>query len=563
MTAWRYIVVLMFIVLAGTTAAHAETVASEPHTGAAESSDKGDWLEAGRRMYQEGVLPSGDMMTATIMGDISVTGDQVSCGTCHRRSGMGASEGQEIVPAVTGPLLFNPLRLPTSKPPLAPLLRPAYTDETLKRAIRDGVDPDGNALGPYMPRYPLADEELETLVSYLKALSIDPSPGVTDKELHFATIVAESVDPGTRKALLDVMQVFFAQKNTETRNESRRAANAPWHKENVFTPYRKWALHVWELNGPSDTWAAQLQTYYQKQPVFAVLSGVAPGSWRPMHEFCEQNQVPCLFPTTDLPVIDEQDFYSVYFSRGMTLEAEAIVQHLTDNQLILKPLVQVYREGDPLGETAAMALHRSLAKRGEQVRDFRLTDEDLAAETFWHSMLDEGGVGVIVLWLGEDDLQAFWKVLDTKGGPERIYLSTSLYTAESAGVPATAQDLVYFAHSSELPGKLRRLLVRSTGWLRAKRIYAPEEQRVQANAFFALKMAGEAVRMIKNYFYRDYFLERIEHMVDNAIYTSMYPRISLGPGQRFVSKGCYIAMLQDEGNGGLTAVTEWLIPGFD
>ena len=563
MTAWRYIVVLMFIVLAGTAAAHAETVASEPHTGVAESSDKGDWLEAGRRMYMDGVLPSGDMMTATIKRDISITGDQAICGTCHRRSGMGASEGQEIVPAVTGPLLFNPLRLPTSKPPLAPLLRPAYTDETLKLAIRDGIDPDGNALGPYMPRYPLADEELEIMVTYLRALSIDPSPGVTDKELHFATIVAESVDPGTRKALLDVMQVFFAQKNTETRNESRRAANAPWHKENVFTPYRKWALHVWELNGPSDTWAAQLQTYYQKQPVFAVLSGVAPGSWRPMHEFCEQNQVPCLFPTTDLPVIDEQDFYSVYFSRGMTLEAEAIVQHLTDNQLILKPLVQVYREGDPLGETAAMALHRSLAKRGEQVRDFRLTDEDLAAETFWHSMLDEGGVGVIVLWLGEDDLQAFWKVLDTKGGPERIYLSTSLYTAESAGVPATAQDLVYFAHSSELPGKLRRLLVRSTGWLRAKRIYAPEEQRVQANAFFALKMAGEAVRMIKNYFYRDYFLERIEHMVDNAIYTSMYPRISLGPGQRFVSKGCYIAKLQGEGNSELTAVTEWLIPGFD
>jgi hypothetical protein len=52
-------------------------------------------------------------------------------------------------------------------------------------------------------------------------------------------------------------------------------------------------------------------------------------------------------------------------------------------------------------------------------------------------------------------------------------------------------------------------------------------------------------------------------MVDNAIYTSVYPRISLAPGQRFVSKGCYIAMLQEEGKGGLTAVTDWLIPGFD
>jgi ABC-type branched-subunit amino acid transport system substrate-binding protein len=563
MTVWKYIVVLMFIVLAGATVAHAETVTSEPRTGTAESSDQGDGLEAGRRMYMDGVLPSGGMMTATIKGDINVTGDQVICGSCHRRSGMGASEGQEVVPAVTGPLLFNPLRLPTSKPPLAPLQRPAYTDETLKRAIRDGIGADGNELGPYMPRYPLADEDLEILVSYLRDLSTDPSPGVTDTDMHFATIVADSVDTGTRKALLDVMQVFFKQKNTETRHESKRAANAPWHKENVFKPYRKWVLHVWELTGPSDTWAAQLEAHYQKQPVFAVLSGVAPGSWRPMHEFCEQNQVPCLFPTTDLPVIDEQDFYSVYFSRGMTLEAEAIVQHLTDDRLILKPVVQVYRGGDPLGETAAKALQGSLAEQGGRVRDFRLTDGDIAADVFWQAVLDEGGGGAIVLWLGGEDLQAFWNALDATGGPERIYLSTSLYNAESAVVSAKARDLVYFVHSSELPGKLRRLLMRSTGWLRAKRIYAPEEQRVQANAFFALKMAGEAVRMIKSYFYREYFLERIEHMVDNAIYTSVYPRISLAPGQRFVSKGCYIAMLQEEGRGGLTAVTDWLIPGFD
>jgi ABC-type branched-subunit amino acid transport system substrate-binding protein len=360
-----------------------------------------------------------------------------------------------------------------------------------------------------------------------------------------------------------VMQVFFEQKNTETRNESGRAANAPWHKENVFTPYRKWVLHVWELDGPADTWAAQLEAYYQKQPVFAVLSGVAPGSWSPMHGFCQQNQVPCLFPTTDLPVINEQDFYSMYFSRGMTLEAEAIVQHLTDDQLILKPVVQVYRAGDPLGETAAKALQGSMSERGEQVRDYRLTDEDISTETFWHSILDKRDVGIVVLWLGEDDLQVFWKALDAHGGPERIYLSTSLYNAQLAAVPATAQDLVYLVHPSELPGNLRRLLARSTGWLKAKRIYAPDEQRVQANAFFSLKMAGESVRMIKNYFYRDYFLERIEHMVDNATFTSIYPRISLAPGQRFVSKGCYIAKLQDGDNGGLVAVTDWLIPGFD
>ncbi len=56
-------------------------------------------------------------------------------------------------------------------------------------------------------------------------------------------------------------------------------------------------------------------------------------------------------------------------------------------------------------------------------------------------------------------------------------------------------------------------------------------------------------------------LERIEHMVDNATYTSVYPRISLAPNQRFVSKGAYIAKLSEEGR--LLAVTDWLIPESD
>ncbi|MDX2503260.1 MAG: hypothetical protein QNL62_02100, partial [Gammaproteobacteria bacterium] len=98
-------------------------------------------------------MPSGEVITATMMGDIPVTGEQLICGTCHRRSGLGSSEGQEVVPAITGEMLYKPLRLPTSKPPLAPEQRPAYTNVSLQAAIRDGVGANGEALGAFMPRY--------------------------------------------------------------------------------------------------------------------------------------------------------------------------------------------------------------------------------------------------------------------------------------------------------------------------------------------------------------------------------------------------------------------------
>ena len=112
-----------------------------------------------------------------------------------------------------------------------------------------------------------------------------------------------------------------------------------------------------------------------------------------------------------------------------------------------------------------------------------------------------------------------------------------------------------------MPDKLPGLLARSTGRLRVKRIYSPAEKQVQANADFALKMAGGALTNIRTYFSREYFLERIEHTVDNAVYTSVYPRISLAPDQRFIAKGRYITRLSADGAGTLKAVTDWLIPG--
>ena len=519
-------------------------------------------LELGRRMYMEGILPSGEVMTATMMGDIPVTGEQLICGACHRRSGLGSSEGQEVVPAITGELLYKPLRLPTSKPPLAPELRPAYNDTSLKAAIRDGVAAGGEALGAFMPRYNMKDEELEILLDYLKSLPTYTAPGVTDEVVHFATIVTDGVSPATRKAMEDVLHTFISQKNTETRNESQRAAQAPWHKAWVFKPYRKWVLHVWELHGEQQSWGVQLRAYYSEQPVFAVLNGVAAGSWAPIHAFCEAERVPCLFPTTDLPVINEADFYPLYLSKGMTLEAGAIEHQLIVDGSAARAVVQVSRAGDAHSATATQALQSLVESREGRIENVVLEIDQQADDAFWKRVIDVADGNTLILWLGAAELESFWAVASASKPLQRIYLSATLFDSNDySGIPAALRERLYFVHTHELPRKLTRLLARSTGWLRARRIYAPDEKEVQANAYFALKMAGQGLVHIRGFFNREYFIERIEHMVDNANYTSVYPRISLAPNQRFVSKGFYIAQLDNRDKARLQAVSEWLIPG--
>jgi len=45
-----------------------------------------------------------------------------------------------------------------------------YTDEDIKRAITEGIEPDGEPLDWPMPRWTMSDEDLDDLIEFLKTL---------------------------------------------------------------------------------------------------------------------------------------------------------------------------------------------------------------------------------------------------------------------------------------------------------------------------------------------------------------------------------------------------------
>jgi hypothetical protein len=498
-------------------------------------------VEFGRRIYMEGMLSSGEPLKAIVNGDVEITGDFVVCGECHRKSGLGASEGQSVAPPVVGAILFEPSQLPTSRPPAPPVLRPAYTHETLATSIRDGISSNGSEFDLLMPRYPLADDEMGYLIAYLDSLSADADPGVTETHIHFATIITDDVDPAARKAMLDVMQYFIEQKNTETRYESKRATNGPWHKDWMFKRYRKWVLHTWELSGAPETWQQQLDDLYAQTPVFAIVNGLSGSSWEPVHDFCERSHTPCLFPTTNLPVVDREDEYSVYLSKGITIEAEAVAHQIRGEENPPAMVVQVF---DPENQQSRAAASRLAELLGDAVLTVPIDDFEWESST------------VAVLWLAAEDVNS----IASKKQELSVYLSGSLLDGRETDLDDVVRDNAQIVYSTALPSETTRLLMRSTGWFRIKRIYAPEYQAIQANAYFTMKMVGAGLFGIGTYFNRDFFIESIEHMVDNATYTSVYPYMSLAPQQRFVSKGVRIGAFDSENPDRLVTVVDWLIP---
>jgi hypothetical protein len=491
--------------------------------------------EIGRRIFREGRLSSGEPLTAIVSGDVPVTGTQFSCQSCHGRSGMGAGEGGLIVPPVSS-LLF----VPSSQ-----RRRPAYDLGLLARALREGVDPSGRTLDPLMPRYRLPDADVAGLFSYLRELSAGPSPGVSDEAIRFAAVFTDDVPAARREAVLDVLRTYLAEKNRQTRLERRRIGHGAPPGERRPTTYRDWVLDVWELGGPPEGWEAELEARYRAGPVFALLGGTSGRSWEPVARFCERHEIPALLPTTELPDTTAGHFYTLYFSRGLFLEADLVASHLAEGPT--RPLAQVYREGGP-GREAARRLETVLAGRGRKVATLPI---DPGVTRPLAALGDRLGGGDAVLWLARADLAGLGEAKLTG----RVYLSSTLLERDLEGLSAGAAT--FAAHPYALAGRPEPALARFKAWLARSGVPLRDERR-QAEAYFACLAANEALMHAGRFFVRDYVLDRLDHAEGLVAYLPLYARPGAGPGQRFLAKGGYLVPLE-AGRPALDRAT-WIVP---
>ena len=479
--------------------------------------------EAGQRMYRDGILPSGEPMTAIVGGDVPIVGTQFSCIHCHGRSGMGASEGAYVVPPIGAQFLFEPSPQPQ---------RPAYDRDSLATLLREGKTPSGRELSPeLMPRYSLDDTDVGALIDYLETLSAGNSPGVDDTTIRFATVVTEGADPDTRDAIFTILNRFADEINRQTRNEGERWDRGYTPESRLPTVFREWVIDEWKLTGPRDTWAEQLESYYQEAPVFALVSGLGAGTWQDVSEFCEDNTVPCLFPSTDLPYRGSDDFYTMYFSAGLLLESELIAAHLTEQAAT--SVVQVYcdEEHGPAIDALAEALSDSSVS--VQARSVQCSGEGKRID-----LGDTNPDTSVVLWLTEQQLsQAALPDVTT-------YLSSTLLVDPNSAVVSAGNAPVFVAHPFRLPGKYDTAMRRFRAWAKVRDIELTAP-RQQAEAFYACLVLKDAVKHMGRFFVRDYALDMLDHAEGLAAYMPYHARPSFGPGQRFINKGGFVVPYVD------------------
>jgi hypothetical protein len=539
-------------------------------------------VRLGDRIYRDGILPSGEPFSALVQGDIPVEGTMFSCERCHLRSGLGSFEGGVLTPPTNGNVLYSPWnsveevgklrqgntegmgRLRKRSQYLLAMYgefpsRSAYTDKTLAIAIRDGGDPESREFIGVMPRYTIGDRDMAVLVAYLKLLSKDPSPGVTETTIRFATVITDDVGRKERDAMLGSLDRYLRIYN------SRRVSSLALHKSgrgkrgasqaSLDPESRQMSLSRWELKGSPETWRDQLEEYYRKEPVFALLGGITTREWRPVHEFSEAHGIPCLFPITDLPVVSSKNWYTLYFSKGFYQEGEMAARHLARSEARDpgRAVVQVYPD-TPEGKAFAAGFREAWNESGRRP----VADRALPAGTPSTREILERAIGndrqaVLVLWAGAEAFPALDAVAGGEGGVSTIYMSASLLKDRLLAVPETLRGKTYITYPYGLPGP---------GMMPSPAGGQPPsleitDRKIAGKMDALSSVLTEFFIMWQGNFYRDYMLDVIDGSM--LMVSSPYERVSFGPGQRYASKGCYIVQLSKGDRPEFVRKSDWVI----
>jgi len=524
-------------------------------------------LRLGERMYREGLLPSGEPMEAFVSGDVPVDGTAFTCVSCHLISGLGSIEGEVVTPPTNGRLLYQARDSYIKGSEFVPYIsnyakylpvRPAYTDASLARLIQAGVDPTERSVLHVMPRYEVGDEDMVLLLEYLKALSAEHSPGVTPEEIKFATVIVEGTDPVKVESMLAPLQFSIDRKNSLAQASKRndRVARMGYNMLGDLS-MMSFSLQHWILKGPPETWRAQLDAYYRKQPVFALLGGISEGEWEPVHRFCEEMKLPNLFPVVDHPVLSDTDWYTQYFSRGIRQEGEAVARYLQGMSELFngRDVVQVVRQSRK-GDALASGFRQQWQVAGlPAAKEVVLAPGEALTPQRLEEIVAREKPAALIVWDDAGSLPALSALVGKDGAPGIVITSGTWLGEALWTLPEPLRANLYLTWPYRLPQEDRRYDFAVNRMLIGKKL-ADYDRVILRQSFIAQEMLGKALMDMRLEFYRDFLYDTLGMMGD--MYLPLYERLSFGPGQRYASKGCFIVQLTKGENPTLERRSEWV-----
>lgn len=471
--------------------------------------DEAERAQRGRRIYLEGVSPSGAEITAVLGEGVELPASSVPCASCHGRDGKGRPEGAVFPSDLTWESLTRPysVQLPGGR------RRPPYDERLLKRAIALGIDAGGTPLHVAMPRFRMSLGDMQDLLEYLRQLGRQADPGVGESEVRIGVLLPPR---GELTAMGEAVRAALSARFAEV-------------DERGGLYGRRIELRFLEAPGPPAQRRAATADFLDREPVFSGVAAFLAGADEELASLFEERGVPLVGPFTLHP--REGGRYVFYIHAGVESQARALARTARQDPRPSTPRPAVAAPADPDLDAAVKALQQEM-EGWAPVRVARYPRESPEAEDLARQL--KGADPIFFLGSGEEAL-ALLRAADGLGWRPSLFAT------------AAAADGRLFEAPPAFDGRIRLALPAppdlqpSYRALAAARGLPDAHVSAQLAALAAAEVLIEGLEGAGRDLTRDRLVEKLEAL--HRFETGYAPPVTYGKARRLGARGAYLVRL--------------------
>ena len=493
--------------------------------------------QRGKKIYLKGEDEGGEITVLLGGSDTEFPASTFACATCHGLKGEGTNEGGLQTPS----LIWSALAAPGTSA-LTRQERAAYTEATLVRALRVGLDASRGRLHPGMPRYRMSDEQAANLVAYLKKLGREVEPGVSETTIKVGAALPLS------GALAQVGQDLKAT----------LAASFAEANERGDTYGRRFELVVEDSRGDIAGTRAAHRKLIEQGDVFALQQSevplVGPVTLSPHLTLPPNRFVFYLLPTFDDQARSLVDFIAAQSPNERATGESASVKGEQIAPVARKVKVAVIHVNGEL-ETAALAALRAQARlRSLEIVSEQNYEAGRFAPARAVEMLARTRPDYVFFFGGAQDIVACAREMERARVNASLVSSVMMLGGGAFELPPPVAARTFLAYPSALPNQEDFAEFLSVMQRRGVPLRSPAFQSI---AYAAAKTLIEATKLSSRELSRNTFVDALEGL--RGYRTGVVPPISFGPNRRVGVEGSYVVGI-DLDNKRYTALSEQIVP---
>jgi ABC-type branched-subunit amino acid transport system substrate-binding protein len=486
----------------------------------------------GKQIYLTGTSPSGREITALLgAGDNDAPGRLMACANCHGFDGRGKPEGG-VIPSN---IIWEELTKPYGHTYASGRKRPAYAELSLARAITEGVDPAGNHLAAVMPKYRMSRQDLADLIAYLKRLTDDLDPGITETAIKVGTLLPMTGPlaeiGGVAKA---VITGYFNDINDGGGIYNRRLE-----------------LHVADAPDASSI-GAHAKRLVEDEQVFCLAGAFTAGADDDAFALMKSAETPLvgpftLFPRTGFPL----NRHVFYLFSGLKEQARTLANFLVETKRARR-LALVYSQGRDAEVLEAIEQH--CQKAGcSSVATLRYERGQFDAERTVERLRRENAEAVFLFGLGAEE-KTLLKEVEKTGWSPYVVLPGSMAGGDVFDLPASFNGKVLLSFPTLPSDQTEAGLAEYRAFARKHKL-PTRHLAVQLSSYCAAKLLAHGMKQAGKDLSREKLIGALERLYD--FNTGLTPPITYNANRRIGALGSYVVIVDLEKRS-FTPASEWI-----